>query len=97
MSVDGNWKLTVQAPMGPQEMELVVTTSGETLQGTLSGQMGKSDVLGQVSGENLSWSAKIKVPMSMTLKFKTVVEDDKMEGEVKFGTFGKGAVTGVRQ
>ncbi|MZG20005.1 hypothetical protein GTY44_42125 [Streptomyces sp. SID5914] len=96
MSADGNWKITLNTPMGKQEMRLSITTSGETLSGTLNGQMGESSIDGRSSGDTLSWEAKITVPMPMTLEFTATVDGDSMKGDVKLGAFGNAPMTGVR-
>ena len=96
MSADGNWKITINTPMGPQTVTAAIKTSGDTFTGTTSGQMGTQEVSGKVSGDTLTWSANITNPMPMTLEFSATVAGDKMTGNVKLGMFGNAALSGER-
>ena len=96
MAVDGNWKLSLNTPMGPQAMKLSVKTSGETFSGRLSGPMGDHPVEGKVADNTLTWSTKITQPMPVTLEFTVTVNGDAMTGNAKLGSFGNAAVTGSR-
>ena len=96
MAVDGNWKISLSTPMGPQEMMLSVETSGETFTGRISGRMGDNAIEGKVIGDTLTWSTKITQPMPVTLEFTTTVDGDEMNGNAKLGSFGNAAVTGSR-
>ena len=96
MSADGNWKITINTPMGAQVVDAAITTSGDTFTGTTSGQMGSQEVSGKVAGDTLTWSADITSPMPMKLEFTATVAGDAMSGNVKLGMFGNAALTGVR-
>ena len=96
MSADGNWKITINTPMGAQVVEAEIKTSGDTFTGTTKGQMGAQDVSGKVDGNTLTWSADITNPMPMKLEFSATVDGDAMTGNVKLGMFGNAALTGVR-
>lgn len=97
MSVDGNWKVVVHSPMGARDFELAVKSNGGTFTGHSKGAMGESDVAGQVSGEVLTWSAKITNPMPLDLDFNVTVSGDELNGTVKLGALGDAKVTGNRQ
>jgi len=88
MSADGAWKTSVNSPMGVQEGELEITTSGETFTGIMKGRQG--------DGDTLAWSASITMPIPMTLEFTVTVSGDAMTGSVKAGAFGSSPLTGVR-
>ncbi len=96
MSADGNWKITINTPMGAQVVDAAITTNGDTFTGTTSGQMGSQEVSGKVAGDTLTWSADITSPMPMKLEFSATVAGDAMTGNVKLGMFGNAALTGVR-
>ncbi|HEY5105541.1 MAG TPA: hypothetical protein VII73_02080 [Caulobacteraceae bacterium] len=96
MSADGDWKTTINSPMGVQEGTLTLKTSGDTLTGQMVGRMGSQDISGKVDGDTLTWSASITTPFPMTLEFTVTVEGDKMSGSVKAGSFGSSPLTGVR-
>ena len=96
MSVDGNWKTTVNSPMGVQQGTLSITSSGGAFTGTMAGAAGAQDISGKVDGSQLSWAAKITSPFPMTLEFTVTVDGDNMTGSVKAGSFGSSPLTGVR-
>jgi hypothetical protein len=96
MSADGNWKITINTPMGAQVVDAEIKTSGDTFTGTTKGQMGSQEVSGKVDGDTLTWSADITNPMPMKLEFTAKVDGDKMSGNVKLGMFGNAALSGVR-
>ena len=96
MSADGNWKITINTPMGAQEVNASITTNGDTFTGKTEGRMGSQEIEGKVNGNTLSWSANISQPMPMTLEFEATVDGDSMKGNVKLGAFGNAPMTGVR-
>lgn len=98
MSVDGNWKITVQTPMGPQDSTLTLKSDGNRLSGTQVAPNGGSAEIenGEVNGNQVSWNAKITKPMPLTLEFSGAVDGDTMSGNVKFGMMGSGAFSGAR-
>ncbi|HEY5204148.1 MAG TPA: hypothetical protein VIJ63_06070 [Roseiarcus sp.] len=96
MSVDGAWKTTINSPMGVQEGELNIASSGDSFSGTMKGRMGEQAISGKVDGDTLTWSASITTPFPMTLEFTVTVSGDSMSGSVKAGAFGSSPLTGVR-
>jgi hypothetical protein len=96
MSADGAWKITISTPMGPQTVDAVITTSGDTFTGEAKSPMGNNEISGKVEGDTLSWSMAITSPMPMTLEFVATVEGDNMKGNVKLGAFGNAGLAGVR-
>ena len=95
-AADGNWKITINTPMGAQTVDATITTSGDTFTGTTAGQMGSQEVSGKVDGDTLTWSTNITSPMPMTLEFSATVSGDSMSGNVKLGAFGNAPLSGVR-
>ncbi len=96
MSADGNWKITINTPMGARTMDVAIATSGDTFTGKVDSEMGSQEVTGAVSGDTLTWSTDITNPMPMKLEFSATVAGDAMSGNVKLGMFGNAALTGVR-
>jgi len=96
MSADGNWKITINSPMGAQTIEATLTTNGDTFTGSTKGPMGEQSVEGKVDGDTLTWSASITSPMPMTLEFVATVSGDTLSGNVKLGAFGNAPLSGVR-
>ena len=96
MSADGNWKVTINTPMGARTMAVAIQTSGDTFTGKVDSEMGAQEVTGKVDGDTLTWSSDITNPMPMKLEFSAKVDGDKMSGNVKLGMFGNAALTGER-
>jgi len=96
MSADGNWKITINTPMGAQQVDASIKVNGDTFTGVTKGQMGEQTVEGKVSGDTLTWSSAITSPMPMTLEFSATVSGDSMSGNVKLGAFGSAPLSGVR-
>jgi hypothetical protein len=98
MSVDGNWKITVNSPMGAQKVDLALKADGGTLTGSGTGPGGEAQTIadGKVDGDKVSWKADISQPMPMTLEFNGTVSGDTMAGDVKAGNFGSFPFTGER-
>ena len=96
MSADGNWKITINTPMGARTMDVAITTAGDTFTGKVDSEMGSQEVTGKVDGDTLTWSTDITNPMPMKLEFSAKAEGDTMSGNVNLGMFGNAALTGVR-
>jgi hypothetical protein len=96
MSADGNWKITINTPMGARTVNASIKTNGDTFTGTTNSEMGSQDITGKVNGNNLTWSFDITNPMPMKLEFDANVDGDKMTGNVKLGMFGNASLTGER-
>jgi hypothetical protein len=93
---EGAWLLTLNTPMGLQEVRTVLSIEGEKLTGRSEGQMGAQEFSGYVEGGALQWSSKISSPMPMTLEFNLHIVDDRLVGSVSLGAAGSAPVTGVR-
>ncbi|CAN7222083.1 hypothetical protein LJR219_000767 [Phenylobacterium sp. LjRoot219] len=96
MSADGNWKITISTPMGPQEVTASITTQGDSFTGKSESAMGSQEISGKVAGDTLTWQAEITKPMPLTLDFEAKVDGDKMTGTVKLGAFGNAPLNGHR-
>ena len=96
MSADGNWKITINTPMGARTMDVNIATSGDTFTGKVDSEMGSQEVTGKVDGDTLTWNTDITNPMPMKLEFSATVAGDKMSGNVKLGMFGNASLTGER-
>lgn len=97
MSVDGNWKITINTPRGAQESTLTVKSNGATFTGSIAGARGTTEIQdGKVDGDKLSWSIQMTQPMPMSVTYSGAVDGDKLSGNVQFGSFGGGTFTGVR-
>ncbi|HEX3701349.1 MAG TPA: hypothetical protein VHV27_11835 [Phenylobacterium sp.] len=96
MSADGNWKITINTPMGARTVDATIKTSGSTFSGSVNSDMGAQEITGAVNGDGLTWSFDITNPMPMKLEFDAKVDGDKMSGNVKLGMFGNAPLSGER-
>jgi hypothetical protein len=98
MSVAGTYDVTIKSPMGDQKGTLTVNPSSDTFTGSItSGMMGSMDVSnGKVSGNTITWTMDMKVPMPMTLEGEATVDGDSISGSVKAGAFGSMPLSGTR-
>jgi hypothetical protein len=96
MSADGNWKITINTPMGARTVNSSIKTDGATFTGSTTSEMGSQDISGSVDGDTLKWKFDITNPMPMTLEFEAKVDGDKMSGNVKLGMFGNAPLSGER-
>ena len=97
MSVAGTYEVNVKSPMGDQSGTFTVIVDGDSFSGALNGGMGSMDVSGgAVSGNTLTWSMDMKVPMPMTLDCTATIDGDVLTGDVKAGVFGSMPLTGKR-
>ena len=97
MSVDGDWKVTMNSPMGAQEGTLTLKADGGSLSGTMVTAMGAQEFDGgSVEGDLLKWKVSLKQPMPMDLDFSATVDGDSIRGDVKLGAFGNATFEGQR-
>ncbi|MFP6806665.1 MAG: hypothetical protein VB957_05730 [Pseudomonadales bacterium] len=97
MSVDGDWKVTLNSPMGAREATITLDTSGGSLSGKMAGDQGVQEFEGgTVDGSSLTWNIKMTQPMAMELDFVAEVDGDSIKGNVKLGAFGDATFEGTR-
>ena len=97
MSADGDWKVTLNSPMGAQDATLTLDTSGGALSGKMAGAQGVQEFEGgTVDGNSLSWNVKMTQPMPMDLDFSAEIDGDAISGTVKLGSFGNATFAGNR-
>jgi carbon-monoxide dehydrogenase large subunit len=94
--IEGDWKMVLSTPVGPQEMKGHFETSGASLSGYLSSPEGQQAFTGSVEGNKLKFDLKVEKPMKITLKYDLIVEGDRISGKVKMGIFGSAKLTGER-
>lgn len=97
MPVDGDWKITINSPLGAHEIELLFKANGTTFTGTQSARGQTADITdGRVDGDRLSWSGAVTQPFPMTLTFDGTVSGDRLLGSVQAGSFGTFPFSGQR-
>ena len=98
MSIAGTYDVVIKTPMGDQKGKLTVTPSDSGFIGNItSDMMGAMEIPdGKVSGNTLTWTMAMKVPMPMTLEGEATVDGDAITGSVKAGAFGSMGLSGTR-
>src|SRR5262245_21529543 len=96
MSLDGNWNIEINSPMGLQKGTLSLKAEGGKVTGTQTGQQGSLPVDGKAEGDRATWSANVTTPFPMTLEFDVTASGDALSGSVKAGNFGSFPIKGTR-
>jgi hypothetical protein len=98
MSVAGTYDVVIKTPMGDQKGKLTVNANGDSFTGSVaSDMMGSMEIAGgKISGNTITWTMDMKVPMPMTLEGEATVDGDSLTGAVKAGAFGSMALSGTR-
>ncbi|WP_298283527.1 Rieske 2Fe-2S domain-containing protein [Novosphingobium sp.] len=95
--IDGTWALVMSTPMGAQTVTVILSSTGGTLTGFMSGDDGDVAITdGKINGNALRWKAKVKRPMPLTLAYDVTIDGDALSGTFKPGMFPSGPVTGQR-
>jgi cytochrome P450 len=92
-----SWSMTLETPMGPQEMVLQIVRDGAGFSGRIDSPMGSGLVEnGKIAGDALTWAMEVKKPVAIKLSFEVKLQGDAMSGHAKLGMFGKSKLTGRR-
>lgn len=96
-SVDGTWDVTVNSPMGQQNIKMTLASDGGDLSGTLAGAMGSTEVKnGKLDGDSFSFDAQITEPFPINIEVAGSISGDEMTGQVKTQGFGSFPMKGAR-
>ena len=96
-TVDGDWKLVLSTPMGPQAFTGKFATDGDKLSGSFKmNAMDEVFFTGVATGNHLKWDLKVTKPMSITLKYEATIDGDRLAGKCKMGIFGTAKLVGER-
>jgi len=97
MSVDGNWNITMNTPMGERKATLSLKSAGASLTGTQAAEAGSAEIAdGKIDGNKVSWKVSISNPMPLTLDFSGTYNGNAMEGLMGVGFMGSFPFTGTR-
>ncbi len=97
MSIAGDYKVTMNSPMGAQDATLTLAVDGDSLSGKIAGPQGTQEFDGgTIDGNALAWKINMTQPMPMTLEFDANVDGDAIKGNVKLGSFGNATFEGSR-
>ncbi|GGB90807.1 xanthine dehydrogenase [Novosphingobium endophyticum] len=96
-SIDGDWNMTLKAPMGGQSFLAHFEADGAELSGYLSAPDGRQDFSGGTfENGRMQFMVKVDNPMKVTLKYDLQAGADTITGKCKMGMFGTAKVTAVR-
>lgn len=97
MAADGTWNVTMDTPMGAQQMTITFVSNGNELSGKLGSPQGEMEFTGgTIDGDNLAWTVAIEQPMPMNIETTATIDGDNITGESKLGSFGTAKLTGTR-
>lgn len=97
MSYDGEWRISIQTPIGLQVVLLSLAeeagrVTGSATQGAETVSM--LDVA--LDGDRLRWSQTVTRPMRLSISFDVTREGDRLSGTAKPGILPKVRVEGQR-
>ena len=96
-SIDGDWDMTLKAPMGGQTFLAHFDTEGTSLSGYLSAPEGRQEFSGGTFEDGrMKFEVKVDKPMKVTLKYDLQATADSITGKCKMGMFGTAKVNAVR-
>ncbi len=97
MSFAGTWDISIDTPMGSQNVKLTLEENGSELTGSMHSPQGDLEISdGKVDGDQASWTGSLTQPMPITLEFKAKLEGDAISGDVNLGSFGSASFKGTR-
>jgi D-glucosaminate-6-phosphate ammonia-lyase len=95
--VAGDWQVEAQYVLGRSMHAMSVQQDGLRLSGTYRSQYARTDLQGQVLGDEVRFSAVLGYQANMIrYAFSGHVEGNTMRGTVSLGEYGKGAFTATR-
>ena len=90
MAIDGQWKIIVDSPMGPQEATATLAVQDGVLTGEAISPFGPAHIEdGAVEGDRATWTINMTAPFPMALKYEALFSGDQVAGSVDTGMFGK--------
>jgi len=95
-SASGLWNVVIKTPMGSNEVVFDLNVEGDKVQGSIKDKKDTNAIFdGKVDGPNLSWGAKVRSPLPMTLQFTASIDGDSISGGAK-SPFGTAPFSGKR-
>jgi hypothetical protein len=97
MTVAGDYKITLNTPVGPQEGSLSLQVDGMSLSGTIHNAKGATDFDGgTVKGNEVDFKARISTPIGHLKAHVTgTVDGDRFTGSAKL-PLGSAQIEGTR-
>ena len=97
MAIDGDWKISIATPMGPQDADVSIATEGDAFTGRIAGGLIEArDITGKIDGDTAQFSVDISQPVALTIEVTMTATGDILDGSAKLGMFGDAKITGQR-
>ena len=97
IDITGDWRITVNSPMGPRTNPLSLKQDGEKVTGSFKSQAGELPVSGTLVGDELKLAFTVNMqgnPLDISLTGKVVGAS--ISGTAQFGSFAEGEFTAKR-
>jgi hypothetical protein len=90
--------LTIESPMGRDDVEATFNQNGERLTGTVFSAGREVPLEGTVNGEQVDFGMSLNVRGEpLQLDYSGIVDGDNMSGTVRFGPIGTGKFSAKRK
>jgi hypothetical protein len=97
-ALNGVWVLTVESPMGRDDMEARLEQTGQRLSGHMHTAGSDVPLEGSVKGDAIRFDMSLSVRgQPLKLEYAGIVQGDQMAGTVQFGPMGMGRFFGVKK
>jgi hypothetical protein len=97
-ALNGVWVLTVESPMGRDDMEARLEQTGQRLSGHMHTAGSDVPLQGTVKGEAIRFDMSLTVRgQALKLEYAGIVQGDQMAGTVQFGPMGMGRFFGLKK
>lgn len=97
-NVAGEWTLTVESPMGRDDVEAKFMQMGDRLSGSVMNAGREIPLAGTIHGNVVNFGLSLDVRgQALHLDYAGTVEGDSMSGTVQFGPIGNGKFSGKRK
>ena len=94
-NITGTWIFKVESSLGSGTPEMVLKQlTDTTFTGNYRGQLGETNVLGNLKGNKIYISFTISENL---IEYEGLLEGEIIRGKVKLGTMGEGTFTGERK
>jgi hypothetical protein len=94
----GEWMLTIESPMGRDDVEARFAQNGSDLSGTVFTQGREVPIEGTVNGNQVDFGMALDVRGEpLKLDYSGTIEGDNLSGTVRFGPIGNGKFSAKRK
>ncbi|MET0986395.1 MAG: hypothetical protein ABW034_13405 [Steroidobacteraceae bacterium] len=96
--VSGTWEVTSQTQMGERTSSLVLSQAGDTLSGSMQGDMGDMPITGTVAGDDVAFSMTVSaMGQDLKIDYSGKLAGDTISGKIIMGSYGEGTFTAKKK